>query len=431
MTLVSLTHAPASAGPAQGNCIMKRLIIPCVALLLALIMLPAHALLRGGLSGAWYDPSAPGHGISIEILEGQRALVFWSVFDPQGAPLTLYVESRIEGDSIIGTAYAPRGMRFGRFDRRELHAPVWGKVRIDFSSCDSARLSYDADGEAGGATFGAGTIDLRRLTRIAGTTCTLAAGNALPVGLYRVEFRNSGCGTSETPLGSGAVDAEGRLWAIQRWEPDWLGGTLPVQTSDGFNGCPPMTVAGRYSPGEGDSGSVVLDVSRSSYYVGGYAQRASIATGTRAPGRLPISIVAAAVGRAGVASVSFHRPDAVADDLSRDVKFAEVVGIYRAALSWQFSGTFGGHGSVQLTVKPNGDLCWDEDVRGSCVVAGALQESVTSPGFFDFSIVKQQTIYTGRAWLQPSGYPGQPELILVGDDPAQHAFGMILRRSSN
>ena len=131
-------------------------------LLLTLMMAPllVHGELPPGISGAWYDPAAPGHGVSVEILEGQRALVFWSVFDPLGAPLTLYTEAGIEGGSIIGTAYAPPGMRFGISIERTAGAGV-GLAAHRLQQLRQRAYEYDANGPAGGAGYGRGEIELR------------------------------------------------------------------------------------------------------------------------------------------------------------------------------------------------------------------------------------------------------------------------------
>ncbi len=146
----------------------------CLALLLPSL---ASAQLPPGISGAWYNPQQSGHGLSIEILDDKRALAFWYVYDPQGNPVHLYLDGRIEGRRIEATAYAPRGMRFGSFRREDLELPVWGEVALDFSSCDKALLQWDSDRPE----YGSGSSEVQRLTRISGLDCEFSDGGGMCV----------------------------------------------------------------------------------------------------------------------------------------------------------------------------------------------------------------------------------------------------------
>ena len=130
----------------------------------------ASAALPAGLSGSWYNPAQSGTGFSIQMLSETNALVFWYATDPDGNPFNLYMEARVENESLVGRALAPRGLRFGEWDRADLQAPHWGEVRIDFADCDSALLSWTPNGPAG-AAFSPGSAPLQRLTRIEGNRC--------------------------------------------------------------------------------------------------------------------------------------------------------------------------------------------------------------------------------------------------------------------
>jgi hypothetical protein len=130
----------------------------------------ASASLPTGLSGSWYNPAQSGTGFSIQMLSDAHALVFWYATDPQGNPFNLYIQARVEDASLVGRALAPRGLRFGEWNRADLQAPDWGEVRIDFQDCAQAQVRWQPDGEAG-AGFAPGSMPLRRLTRIDGATC--------------------------------------------------------------------------------------------------------------------------------------------------------------------------------------------------------------------------------------------------------------------
>jgi hypothetical protein len=130
----------------------------------------ASASLPTGLSGSWYNPAQAGTGFSIQMLSSTHALVFWYATDPQGNPFNLYIEARFVDGGLVGRALAPRGLRFGEWDRDDLQAPDWGEVRIDFLDCEAARVNWVPDGEAG-AGFPPGEMPLRRLTWIDGNRC--------------------------------------------------------------------------------------------------------------------------------------------------------------------------------------------------------------------------------------------------------------------
>ena len=170
----------------------------------------AHAALPPGISGSWFNPQQSGHGVTIEVLDETRVHGGWNVYDPQGNPINLYLEGVIEGQSIRSQAYVARGMRFGSFDPRDNRIQAWGTVTLAFSSCDSATLSWNADGVAG-LGFGTGSMPLKRLSRIGGVGCHLSArSTALPIGTYTGSWQGTSIGTERLYA---AVDSQGRFWA--------------------------------------------------------------------------------------------------------------------------------------------------------------------------------------------------------------------------
>jgi hypothetical protein len=178
------------------------------ALLMALAGQQAAAALPDGLAGPWYNPQQSGHGLSISLVEhGRRAVVLWHTYDRGGAPLTLYIDADTRGRELQGTAFAPRGMRFGDFDPATLDLPVWGAVRIRFDDCDHATLHWEADDPA----FGRGATPITRLAHIEGLDCSLPPPNPIAPGLRRAGYPGAG---SSGPAAFGMVDSEGRLWAL-------------------------------------------------------------------------------------------------------------------------------------------------------------------------------------------------------------------------
>ena len=182
----------------------------------------AQAALPPTLSGSWFDPVHAGHGFSIEMLEGDRAIAYWFVYDEHGAPVHLYLDGRVDGRTIEGPAYLARGMRFGAFDPATRSLGHWGELSITFDSCTAARLRYDANGPAGGPRFGRGDIALARLASIGELECEPNTFPAVATGIYRGLQRHSSGLVS--PM-RGLVDRAGRLWASSETINDGAGST--------------------------------------------------------------------------------------------------------------------------------------------------------------------------------------------------------------
>jgi hypothetical protein len=193
--------------------------------LLALLVCSAAARagLPAELDGSWFNPAQSGHGLTLERVDAGHAVLFWHTFDTEGRPLTLYVEGRIEGERISGTAYAPSGMRFGRFDPVELRLPAWGEISLTFSDCHNALLEFRALDPA----FGNGSTALTRLLPLADPHCSLDNPSDLrrlqgyPVsgrleGYFDGQADASGARNDDFYAGDleGLVDASGAIYAL-------------------------------------------------------------------------------------------------------------------------------------------------------------------------------------------------------------------------
>ena len=177
----------------------------------AVLSASVSAEVPSGISGSWYNPAQSGHGVSIEVLDDTRAIAFWYVYDPDGRPVHLYIDGRIEGSTISGTAYQASGMRFGQFDPATLNLDIWGQVEFAVRSCQSLDLRYRSNGPAG-AAYGDGEIALTRLSQLRDLPC-----NPVPLlmGRYTGQFTLTQP-TSEPEL-LAAVDEDGRLWATSTY----------------------------------------------------------------------------------------------------------------------------------------------------------------------------------------------------------------------
>jgi YVTN family beta-propeller protein len=119
------------------------------------------------ISGAWYDPSRSGEGWLLEILDDARALLAWFSYSAQGDQAWFYSLGTIEGSSISFDLLAPAGTDFGPTFDGEVGRPPWGTATFTFEDCDSGRMTYAADS----ATYGSGSLQLARLTALAGLEC--------------------------------------------------------------------------------------------------------------------------------------------------------------------------------------------------------------------------------------------------------------------
>ena len=166
---------------------MQRLFL---ALALSAAASPSRAGLPHALDGSWYNPQQSGHGLTLERVDHDSMLLFWHVFDPHGNPLTLYIETHVDGNRIAGEALAPNGMRFGNLDTDPLQLPFWGQVEISFSDCSHGTLRYDSPLPG----FGQGEIALTRLVAPKDPDCSLSdpaglagmAGYSADANLYGV-----------------------------------------------------------------------------------------------------------------------------------------------------------------------------------------------------------------------------------------------------
>ena len=378
----------------------------------------AHAGLPAGLSGPWFNPEQSGHGLTLELLDNGGALLFWHVYDPDGNPLTLYIEGTVEGRRIDGIAYAPRGMRFGEFDPDTLQLPVWGQVSVEFDDCNRATLRWNADAPA----YADGEMTIARLASLAGLDCTLPADIALPVGLYRGEVI---VGFAPADVATGVVDPQGRLWGIERTiESDLNGASAPYIPGPAWVGgyAPHMVRIDTVDPDGAARGALAPLL---------WATLATTAA-AEVTGDWVVSPDGAAVGqfealRANDSTIRQTWTNGVADvSLIAPIDIAAVAGSYTIWLRDQFFLT-----PHTLTIAGDGMVCIDLGIGGSerpCVLSGSVWTPDGAAGLFDFELqdhrLPVQPRYIGRGWLERRD--GETELVMVGDNGGV-GFGLFGR----
>lgn len=120
------------------------------------------------ISGAWFDPGHDGEGWLLEVLAGDRAVVSWFSYDPEGNQAWFLNTGTVAGNKITFDLLIPSGTDFGpTFDTDELGYPPWGKATFIFDDCNSGTMSYDS----GLQGFGKGELELTRITNLSGLEC--------------------------------------------------------------------------------------------------------------------------------------------------------------------------------------------------------------------------------------------------------------------
>jgi len=120
------------------------------------------------ISGSWFEPATTGQGFVVQRLPDNRGVVYWFTYDPNGAPYWISGIGPIEGSTLqIDEALVFSGPQFGQaYDPSALQSEVWGSLTLSFD-CSEASADYASVLPQ----FGSGSIDLIRLTQIAGLNC--------------------------------------------------------------------------------------------------------------------------------------------------------------------------------------------------------------------------------------------------------------------
>ena len=366
--------------------------------------------LPGGISGAWFNPEQSGHGLNIEVLTPDRAIAIWHVFDTSGAPLTLYIDGRVEGRHLSGIVYAPSGMPFGSFDPTQLVLPQWGSAEIDMVDCNSGSLRWIAND----SEFGNGEMPLVRLTRAAGSECRLPPANALRPGLYHGNMQASGIRAATQS--DGIVDLEGQLWALERYDqggqelaiagPGWSG-LLPVRVLK----AQPIAVNGELVSVHSamhsanafwDASVVQIDSTDGQWRTGG-----AVASGEfTAPAHTLYSN-----------AQSWSEGPRAGSGLFAPVSLDDLSGSFDVLLGGQLTDI-----AAVLQVANDGTLCLELPARGeACAFAGQLGAAEGEHGLLDFALTDRLNSavrgYRGRGWLAQTSLGF--ELVLVGDNGTQ------------
>ena len=120
-------------------------------------------------SGSWYDPTHSGEGYVLEILVDRRALVYWFSFDAEGQRRWFFGTGEIvDGNTLVfDDMLTTSGGVFGAdFDPAGVEVGPWGTLQLQLA-CETGAAEFEPTEEG----FSAGTLDLDRLTALAGLNC--------------------------------------------------------------------------------------------------------------------------------------------------------------------------------------------------------------------------------------------------------------------
>ena len=142
-------------------------------------------------SGQWFDHDRNGEGISLEILPGNKALLYFFTFPPAGMPGQQAWLTAV-GD-VIGNGIEFADVQLPSLDAGgNLQGQHWGRIGITFSDCSNGSMRWD-----GPPAWGSLEVPLNRLTSLRGLGC----GNIAPV----PPSQSSGAWFDPAHYGSGFV----------------------------------------------------------------------------------------------------------------------------------------------------------------------------------------------------------------------------------
>ncbi len=131
--------------------------------------------IEAGFSGSWFNPARSGEGWNIAILPGNRAIIAFFSFAPDGSTQAWIVGTGQVVDNVIvfSDLNITSGASFGdAFDPNDVVRSQWGNIRIYFTDCNNGAISYGAE-----PPFGNNARPISRLTTLAGIGC----GQSAPV----------------------------------------------------------------------------------------------------------------------------------------------------------------------------------------------------------------------------------------------------------
>ncbi len=128
-------------------------------------------VIEPGISAAWFDPSRNGEGFMMEILEGDRAVMYWFTYDTAGNQDWYVAQGEIRGNRILfPELIRVSGGEFGPgFDPGNISNEVVGSASFIWADCHTAAMDWVLDRDGNGRR--SGRMNLQRLSYVMGLGC--------------------------------------------------------------------------------------------------------------------------------------------------------------------------------------------------------------------------------------------------------------------
>ncbi len=148
-------------------------------------------MLTGGFTGKWYNPETDGQGFQLQVLPNGDALALWFTYDADGNQVWLIGNNRIVGNKVTMNMSRPTGASFGPgFNPDDVDMQPFGSVTLTFEDCNSGSVIWESDDPQ----FGFGEMEIQRLTKSAGVSCSASLadnrGGDDPVVDFKVALLN-------------------------------------------------------------------------------------------------------------------------------------------------------------------------------------------------------------------------------------------------
>lgn len=123
-------------------------------------------IIEPGIAASWFDPDHDGEGFIIQILEDNRAVLFWFTYDGEGNQDWYISTGEVRGNRLLfPELLRVSGGVFGpSFDPDAVSSEVVGSAKFIWSGCDSGLMDWHIGNQRG-------RQELKRLSSIMGLDC--------------------------------------------------------------------------------------------------------------------------------------------------------------------------------------------------------------------------------------------------------------------
>lgn len=121
---------------------------------------------EAGTSSAWFDPERNGEGFVLEIIPGNRAVMYWFTYDEEGEQDWYIAVGEIRGNrAVFPQLLHVSGGIFGPgFDPEQVTETVVGSASFTWDGCDAGVMKWQIGVQRG-------RMNLDRLSRVMGIDC--------------------------------------------------------------------------------------------------------------------------------------------------------------------------------------------------------------------------------------------------------------------